>query len=78
MAEGIIGWSECAPVEVKNDVQGGSPVLRRTRMPAGVIIANFDYGVSVDEIAEQFELTRDRIEAMVAYAQSHRFAHSVG
>ena len=59
-------------------MQGGAPVLRRTRLPAGVIIANFDYGVSVDAIAGQFELTRDRIEARVAYAQSHRIAHPVG
>ncbi len=77
MAEDIIDWSECTLVEVKNDVQGGAPVLRGTRMPAGAIIANFDYGVSVDEIAEQFELTPDRIEAIVAYAQSHRVAHPV-
>jgi uncharacterized protein (DUF433 family) len=76
-AREIIDWTQCPLVEVKQDVQSGAPVLRGTRMPAGAIVANFDYGVSVAEIAEQFELPADRIEAIVAYAQNHRLAHSV-
>ena len=72
-----IDWSECAFVEVKPGVQSGAPVLRGTRMPVNAIVDNFDYGVSVTEIAEQFELPSDRIEAIVAYAKSHRVAHPV-
>ena len=72
-----IDWSECPLVETKTDVQSGAPVLRGTRMPVGAIVANFDYGVSVDEIAEQFEISAPQIEAIVTYAQSHRVAHPV-
>ena len=72
-----IDWSECPLVEVKPGVQSGAPVLRATRMPVSAIVDNFDYGVSVSEIAEQFELPTDRIEAIVAYAKSHRVAHPV-
>jgi len=72
-----IEWSECPLVEVKPGVQSGAPVLRGTRMPVNAIIDNFDYGVSVEEIAEQFEVPPDRIEAILAYAKSHRIAHSV-
>ncbi len=72
-----IDWSGCPLVEVKPGVQSGAPVLRGTRMPVGAIVDNFDYGVSVCEIAEQFELPPDRIEAIVAYAQSHRVANPV-
>ena len=72
-----IDWSKCPLVEVKKEVQSCAPVLRGTRMPVGAIVANFDYGVSIDEIAKQFELKADRIEAIVAYAQSHRLAHPV-
>lgn len=75
--EETIDWSECPLVEVKPGVQSGAPVLSGTRMPVGAIIANFDYGVSVLEIAEQFEVPPDRIEAIVAYAKSHRVAHPV-
>jgi uncharacterized protein (DUF433 family) len=70
-----IDWSECPLVEFKPGVQGGAPVLRGTRMPVNAIVDNFDYGVSVAEIAEQFELPPDRIEAILTYAKSHRSAH---
>ncbi len=72
-----VDWSECPLVEVKPRVQSGAPVLRGTRMPANAIVDNFDYGVSISEIAEQFELPPDRVEAIVTYAQSHRVAHPV-
>jgi uncharacterized protein (DUF433 family) len=72
-----IDWSECPLVEVKPGVHRGAPVLRGTRMPVHAIVDNFDYGVSVAEIAEQFQLPPDRIEAIVTYAQSHGVAHPV-
>lgn len=72
-----VDWSECPLVEVKPGVQSGAPVLRGTRMPVNAIVDNFEYGVSVSEIAEQFELPPDRIKAILAYAQSHRVAHPV-
>jgi uncharacterized protein (DUF433 family) len=72
-----IDWSECPLVEIKPGVQSAAPVLRGTRMPADAIVYNFDYGVNVAEIAEQFVLPPDRIEAILAYAQSHRVARPV-
>ena len=50
---------------------------RGTRMPVDAIADNFDYGVSVSEIAEQFELPVDQIEAIVTYARTHRVAHTL-
>ena len=76
-SEEKIDWAECPLVEIKQGVQSGTPVLRGTRMPVSAIVDNFDYGVSVPEIAEQFELPPDRIEAIVAYAKSHRLAPPV-
>ena len=67
-----IDWSECPLVEIKPGVQGGAPVLRGTRMPVNAIVDNF--GVSVAEIAEQFDVPPDCIETIVACAQSHRDA----
>lgn len=72
-----IDWSECQLVEIKPGVQSGAPVLLGTRMPVNAIVDNFDYGVSVAEIAEQFELPPDRIEAILTYAKGHRIAHSI-
>jgi len=70
-----IDWSECPLVEVKPGVRSGAPVLRGTRMPANAIVDNFDYGVTAGEIAEQFEVPPDLIEAILTYAKSHRIAH---
>jgi uncharacterized protein (DUF433 family) len=72
-----VDWSQCPLVEVKPGVQSGVPVLRGTRLPVSAIVDNFDYGVSVAEIAEQFEVTPDSVEAILAYAKSHRIAHPV-
>ncbi len=72
-----VDWSECPLVEVKPEVHSGAPVLSGTRMPVDAIVDNFDYGVSVPEIAEQFELAPDRVEAILAYAKSHCVAHLV-
>jgi uncharacterized protein (DUF433 family) len=76
-SEEKIDWSECPLVEVKPEVQSGAPVLHGTRMPVNAIVDNFDYGVSAAEIAEQFEVPPDRIEAILTYAKSHRVAHRV-
>jgi uncharacterized protein (DUF433 family) len=76
-AQDKIDWSECSLVEIKPGVQSGVPVLRGTRMPVSAIVDNFDYGMSVSEIAYQFELPSESIEAIVTYAQSHRVAHPV-
>ena len=72
-----IDWSECPLVEVKPGVQSGAPVLLGTRMPVNAIVDNFDCGVSVAKIVEQFEVPPDRIEAILTYARSHRIAHRI-
>jgi hypothetical protein len=46
-------------------------------MPVHAIVDNFDYGVTICEIAGQFELATDRVEAIVVYAMSHRIARPV-
>lgn len=76
-AEYEIDWAECPLVEVNPRVLSGAPVLRGTRVPVNAIVENFDYGVSVAEISEQFEVPQDLIQAILAYARSHRVAHPV-
>ncbi len=74
-AQETIDWSACTLIEVKPGVLSGAPVLRGTRMPVETIVENFDYGVSVEEIAEQFEIPPGHVDAIVTYAKSHRIAH---
>lgn len=74
-ASGQIDWSQCPLVEVKPRVQSGSPVLRGTRLPVNAIVDNATYGMTPQEISEQFQVPRDRVEAILAYAKSHCVAH---
>jgi uncharacterized protein (DUF433 family) len=46
-------------------------------MPVEAIVDNFDYGMSIAEIVEQFEIPPDRIEAILRYAKGHRVAHRI-
>ena len=63
-----IDWSECQLVEINPKVHSGAPVLRGTRLPVSAIVDNLDYGVSVAEIAEQFEISQSSIETILTYA----------
>jgi uncharacterized protein (DUF433 family) len=78
LGQANIDWSKTSWVEVNLKVQGGAPVLRGTRLPVSAIVDNFDHGLSVAEIAEQFEVAQDRVQAILTYAESHRVAHPVG
>jgi uncharacterized protein (DUF433 family) len=70
-------WSDCPLVESRPRVLSGAAVLRGTRMPVDAIVDNCDYGLTAAEIAEQFEIPQEVVEAVLAYAKSHRVAHPV-
>jgi uncharacterized protein (DUF433 family) len=72
-----IDRSQCSLVEVDPLVLSGAPVLCGTRMPANAIVDNYDFGMSVAEISEQFEVPEESILAILTYAKSHRVAHPV-
>ena len=46
-------------------------------MPVDATVDNFVYGVSAVEIAEQFKIPAEQVEAILTYAKSHLIAHSV-
>lgn len=70
-----IDWSQCTLVEVNPHVQSGAPVLRGTRLPVSAVVDNFDHGLSEQEVSEQFQVPLDQVQAILAYAKSHRIAH---
>jgi uncharacterized protein (DUF433 family) len=69
-----IDWSRCSFVEANPQILGGAPVLRGTRMPVSAIVDNFDYGLSVAEIMEQFDVAKENIEEVLEYAKNHPIA----
>ncbi len=64
-----IDWSKCPLVELNPKVHSGAPVLRGTRMPVSAIIDHFNYGLTIAEIAEQFEIPQDSVAGIFAYAK---------
>ena len=74
-----LDWSECPQVETDPLRVSGRPVIKDTRMPADDILANYEYGVSVEEIAEQFGIEAETIRNVLSYAERHNaLARPVG
>ena len=67
MAE--VDWSECALVEIDPQRLSGRPVLKGTLMLVEDILANYEYGVSISEISEQFRIAPTIIQDLLSYAE---------
>jgi uncharacterized protein (DUF433 family) len=60
-----INWSECPAVEGVPGKVSGARVFRGTRMPVAAVFENLEDGVSLDEIIEQFDVTREQARAVL-------------
>jgi len=43
-------------------------MFRDTRMPVSAVFENLEAGATIDEIIEQFDITREQIQAVLAFA----------
>jgi uncharacterized protein (DUF433 family) len=62
-----LDWSRCAAVESVPDRRGGAWVFRDTRMPVATVFENLEAGASIEEIIEQFQVTRGQIQAVLEF-----------
>jgi uncharacterized protein (DUF433 family) len=62
-----LDWSQCPAEESVPGRLGGAWVFRDTRMPASAVFANLEAGASIDEIIEQFYITREQINAILEF-----------
>jgi uncharacterized protein (DUF433 family) len=46
----------------------GAWVFRGTRLPVATIFENVEDGLSIDEIMEQFDVTREQVTAVLDFA----------
>lgn len=68
----VLDWSHCSAVESIPGKVSGAWVFRDTRLPVATVIENLE-DLSVDEVIEQFDVTREQIEAVLEFvAQSLR------
>ena len=64
----ILDWSHCPAVESVPGRLDGAWVFRDTRMPVSAVFANLEAGASIGDIMEQFDLTREQINAVLEFA----------
>jgi uncharacterized protein (DUF433 family) len=62
-----LDWSQCPEVESIPGKVSGAWVLRGTRMPVSVIFENLEAGMTVDEVMEQFDVTREQVNAVIDF-----------
>lgn len=63
-----LDWSQCPAVESVPGRLSGAWVFRDTRMPVSAVFLNLEAGATVEEIIEQFDVTRDQINAVLEFA----------
>jgi uncharacterized protein (DUF433 family) len=72
MATATLDWSQCPAVESIPGKVGGAWVFRDTRLPVATVMENLE-DLSVEEVMEQFDVTREQIAAVLEFvAQSLR------
>jgi uncharacterized protein (DUF433 family) len=65
-----LDWSQCPAVESDPDKVSGAWVFRNTRLPVATVIENLE-DLSIEEVMEQFDVTREQITAVLDFvAQS--------
>ena len=68
MATSTLDWSQCPAVESVPDRRSGAWVFKDTRMPVATVFENLEVGSSIEEIIEQFHVTRKQIVAVLDFA----------
>ena len=63
-----LDWSQCPAVERVADRRSGAWVFKDTRMPVATVFENLEIGTSIEEIVEQYDVTREQIKAVLEFA----------
>lgn len=61
-------WHGCEAVQFDPEKLGGRATVGKTRMDADTVLANFEDGLTVDEIVETYHLDRRAVEKILAFA----------
>ena len=62
-----LDWSQCPAVESVPGKRSGAWVFRGTRTPVSTVFENLE-DMSVDELIEEFGVTREQIQAVLDFA----------
>lgn len=59
-----LDWSQCPDVESVP----GAWVFKDTRMPVATVFENLEAGLTVEEVMDEFGVTREQINALLHFA----------
>ncbi len=62
-----LDWSQCPAVESVPGKRSGAWVFKGTRMPVAAVFENLQ-DMSVDELVEEFGVTREQVQAVLTFA----------
>jgi len=68
MATATLDWSQCPAVESIPGKVSGAWVFPDSRMPVRLVFENLEDGMSIDEITEQYDVTREQVKAVIDFA----------
>jgi uncharacterized protein (DUF433 family) len=63
-----LDWSQCSAVESIPGKVSGAWVFKGTRTPVALVFENLEHGMTIDELIEQFPVTREQIRAVLEFA----------
>jgi len=71
-----LDWSQCPAVESIPGKVSGTWVFKGTRLPVATVIENLE-DLSIDEVIEQFDVTREQVMAVLDFVAESLRADSV-
>lgn len=63
-----LDWSQCPAMESIPGKVSGAWTFRNFRTPAKVVFENLEDGMTIDEIIEQYPVSREEITAVLDFA----------
>ncbi len=61
-------WSQCSAVESIPGKVGGAWLFKGMGTPVAIIFENLEDGMTIDEVVEQFPVTREQVKAVLEFA----------
>ena len=69
-----LDWSQCPAMESIPGKRSGAWVFRGTRTPVAAVFENLQ-DMTVDELIEEFGVTREQVQAVLQFAAASTEAH---
>lgn len=64
----VLDWSQCPAVESVLGKVSGAWVFKGSRTPVSVVFENLEDGMTIDEVIDQFPVTREQVKAVLEFA----------